>query len=135
MRTSFVLLAFCFTNCTDPCGVPTTANGVIFGAERCPAETTGPTPSCELPAGQPWGPCLADDACGSIDAPAFCLHSADGSVCVPACVDDCPDIVCDAVRLCDITGVCVALCEVDSDCPAAGMTCAADLGGVCSWPN
>jgi len=85
--------------------------------------------------GDEWGPCNLG-TCNNTDV--FCHDIADASVCLPACSDGmCSGYFVCAGGMCAENGECIPACEVDTDCPIAGMVCRTGVSAdpVCAWPK
>lgn len=153
-----ILSTLALAGCGDPCLPRPIGDTSVIAAEQCvpndtedePGSTdgyssdastsdesdadasSGSTGECVLGdnplPGEIWGPCDADGSCGE---GSFCITTAAppiGTVCAPACAGGCPASACGGECLAD--GLCVSTCEVNLDCPFAGMLC---TSGTCTW--
>ena len=99
-----LLLALAFTGCKKDAETSEEANT---------AETTDPIPECSGD-GTPCGDgrtCVEDD------------DDLRGGYCSPDCNDRAPFEDCPSGTVCLDDGLCMVLCEVDSDCPRSYQVC------------
>lgn len=119
-------IAFIFTIALAPaCDADIQVGDVIETFNLPPAD-------CGKP-GKTYGPC-ADESCG---ADLYCLETVDGNMCVPYAVNGHPAKSAASCKTkygngfqC-VSGVCLHLCSVDTDC--LGGTICSEIPGVCVW--